>query len=351
MTRAAVIGTGAIARSHLACLASLPGVEVVAVADLSPARAESAAESFGVPRWFTGAEQLLAAVQPDVVHVTTPPGSHHGIAAAALRAGAHVVVEKPVTPTYTEWKQLRALADDLGLRLIENQNYRFSREIRRVRELVASGEFGDVRQVDVRFFQRITGAGHAFADPFLPHPALSLPGGPLTDFLPHMASLVHTFLGPHDDVHAVWRSGEADTVVPYVDMAATVRTGAGLATLSFSGVSGPDGFWVGVYGERAQARINLYEGRLTIDSVRGGPQPLVPLANALAEARGTAGAGARSLWGKLTSTPGSHEGLWYLLTAFYDTLASGEEPPLSLADIEATTRLVAAITAPVAVGP
>ena len=53
MIKAALIGTGQIARQHLGCLRELPGVEVAGVCDLSPAMAESAAERFGVPAWYT----------------------------------------------------------------------------------------------------------------------------------------------------------------------------------------------------------------------------------------------------------------------------------------------------------
>jgi predicted dehydrogenase len=345
VTRVAVVGTGAIAETHLACLGSLPGVEVVGVVDLSPARAEATAERFGVHRWYADTAEMLADARPDAVHVTTPPNAHVDIALAALRAGAHVVVEKPVAPTYEGWTRLRDEARARGLQLIENQNYRFAREVRQVQGLIAAGTFGRVHQIDVRFFQSITGEGHAFADPFVPHPTLRLRGGPITDFLPHMASLVHAFLGEPTDVHATWLPGEAGlTPVPYVDMVGTVRTDAGLATLSFGGRSGPDGFWISVFGEHAQARINLYEGRLTIDSIRGGPPPLRPVVNAVAEARGTVFSATRSLWGKLTSGPGSYEGLWFLLDAFYASLEEGTEPPLSLDDVDATARLVAGLT-------
>jgi predicted dehydrogenase len=345
VSRVAVVGTGAIAEAHLACLGTLPGVEVVGVVDLSAARAEATAERFAVPRWYDDTAEMLRDATPDAVHVTTPPNAHVPIALQAMRAGAHVVVEKPVAPTREGWVQLRDEARSRGLRLVENQNYRFSREVRRVQEMVADGSFGRVHQVDVRFFQSIAGADHPFADPFLPHPTLQLKGGPITDFLPHMASLVHAFLGAATDVHAVWVPGDAArSPVPFLDMAGTVRTGSGVATLSFSGRSGPDGFWVSVYGERAQARINLYEGRLTVDRLRGGPPPLRPVANAVAEAQGTVGAAVRSLWGKLTSLPGSYEGLWFLLGAFYETLASGAEPPLSLDDVDDTVAMVAGLT-------
>src|SRR3954463_13502495 len=100
MIKAALIGTGQIARQHLGCLRNLPDVKVAGVCDLSPAMAESAAERFGVREWFTDHRRMFDDVRPDVVHITTPPPSHFPLAMAALDAGAHVVVEKPATATF-----------------------------------------------------------------------------------------------------------------------------------------------------------------------------------------------------------------------------------------------------------
>src|SRR5260370_766805 len=107
--RAAVIGAGQIARQHLACLQGLPGVDVAAVCDREPSVAECAAERYGIPSWFTDHRRMLRDVRPDVVHVTTPPTSHHRLAMDALDAGAHVIVEKPATTTF---EALRAGACD-----------------------------------------------------------------------------------------------------------------------------------------------------------------------------------------------------------------------------------------------
>ena len=96
--KAALIGAGQIARQHLACLKTLPGVELAAICDLSPATAEAAAERYGIRAWFTDHRAMLEKARPDVVHVTTPPTSHFGLAMDSLDAGAHVIVEKPATP-------------------------------------------------------------------------------------------------------------------------------------------------------------------------------------------------------------------------------------------------------------
>ena len=123
MIKAALIGTGQIARQHLSCLSELPEVEVVGVCDLSPALAESTAERFGIPAWYTDHRRLLDEVRPDVVHVTTPPTSHFPLAMAALDAGAHVIVEKPATVTRAELETLIGHASERGRVLVEDYNY------------------------------------------------------------------------------------------------------------------------------------------------------------------------------------------------------------------------------------
>ena len=95
--KAALIGAGLIAQQHLGCLRSLREIALVGVCDLSRAMAESAAERFGVDAWFTDHHAMLERVRPDVVHITTPPQSHFKLAMDALAAGAHVIVEKPIT--------------------------------------------------------------------------------------------------------------------------------------------------------------------------------------------------------------------------------------------------------------
>jgi len=91
--KAALIGAGQIARQHLTCLKSLPGVELTAVCDQSPATAEAAAERYDIRAWFTDHRDMLEKARPDVVHVTTPPTSHFGLAMDSFDAGAHVIVE------------------------------------------------------------------------------------------------------------------------------------------------------------------------------------------------------------------------------------------------------------------
>ncbi len=339
--RAALIGAGQIARQHLACLTETPGVEVAAVCDLSPAVAESAAERFRVPSWFTDHRAMLESARPDVVHVTTPPNSHFRLASDALAHGAHVVLEKPATATLGDLETLLGLARERERALVEDYNYVFNRAPQEILRRIESGDFGAVVHVDVFMCLDILGPS-GFADPNLPHPCLGLAGGAIADFLPHLASLAHAFVGPHRRAQAVWTKRKP-TVLPYDEFHAVVEAERGTATLGFSASSQPDGFWLRVYGERTQAVANLFETRLTFSRLRGGPKPLQPMLNGLEEGRLVRRQALGTLLGKFGAGAGAYEGLWELLGRTYQALRTGTSLPVSPQQVLEVNRFVAAL--------
>src|SRR5262249_9032038 len=145
--KSAIIGCGAIAREHLAALSNLRGVDVIAVCDLSPVRAEATAERFNIAKWFTHHRDLIKNTRPDLVHITTPPRSHFPIAMDCLTAGLNVLCEKPITINYTEFQSLKQAAEDNRCVLLEDQNYRFHSSMLRIHDHIDSGTIGEVLEV------------------------------------------------------------------------------------------------------------------------------------------------------------------------------------------------------------
>ena len=344
MLKAALVGAGHIARQHLACLRELPGVEVVGVCDLSRAMAESAAERFGVAHWYTDSQVMFETARPDVVHVTTPPTSHYPLARAALEAGAHVILEKPATVTFDQLDGLVGLARDKGRSLVEDYNYLYNKATRKILDLVKSGEFGEVTHVEVLICLDIVGEGSVFADPNAPHPCLSMAGGAIADFLTHLACLAHAFVGPHSKVSTSW-SKRSTGPLPSDEMRALVVAERGTALLGFSAHTQPDSFWLRVYGTKMQASADLFETRLTLNRVRGGPKPLRPLFNGLDEAKSIRRSAFGTLTRKLDGGPGAYEGLWALLAGTYQALGSGQAPAITPQQVVEVNRLVADLTA------
>jgi predicted dehydrogenase len=340
---AAVIGTGRVAVQHLGCLARFPGAHAVAVCDVSPGRAEAAAARWGVPRWYVDHRQLLEEQAPDVVHVTTPPDWHVPLALDALEAGSHVIVEKPAAPDLAGVERLLEAAADANRCLIESYTYLFADQVQRLLDMRTSGELGDVVHVDASVALGILEPGSPFADPHVRHPVLDLPGGVVSDFLPHLASLAVALAGPHRQLATVWRRRNGGPLGTDDEMRALVDGEDATATLSFSASARPEGLWLRVEATRLRAVANLFETRLTLERVRN-PRSLEAVANGLGESRDAAASAVGSLLRKVGGGPGSYGGLWTVIERTYAALASGREAPVSAAEIHAVNRLVADLT-------
>jgi predicted dehydrogenase len=169
-------------------------------------------------------------------------------------------------------------------------------------------------------------------------------GGAIADFLTHLACLSHAFVGPHSKVSTSW-SKRSTGPLPSDEMRALVVAERGTAMLAFSGQSQPDAFWLRVYGTKMQASANLFETRLSISRVRGGPKPLRPMFNSLDEAKAVRRSAYGTLWRKLDGGPGAYEGLWALLAGTYKALHSGQAPPITPRQVVEVNRLVADLTA------
>jgi predicted dehydrogenase len=338
--KAALIGAGQIARQHLTCLKTLPGVELAAICDLSPATAEAAAERHGVQAWFTDHRAMLEKARPDVVHVTTPTTSHFGLALDSFDAGAHVIVEKPATATFEELETLVRRAQEAGRHLVEDHNYIFNYAPQEILRRIRSGQFGAVTHVEAFICLDILGPS-GFADVNSPHPALTLAGGAIADFLPHLASLAHLFVGPHRTAHTVWTKRKP-SLLPFDEFRAVVDAERGTAALGFSSNSQPDAFWLRVFGERMQATANLFETRLTFDGPRNVPKPLRPFFSGLQEGKTIRRAALATLLRKFKG-PGAYEGLWELLARTYRALADGSELPVTASHILEVNRMVDAL--------
>ena len=341
--RAAVIGTGTIAVHHIEAVTGISGVKLAAICDLSPGVAECVAERFGIPRFFTNYKTMLDEVGPHVVHVTTPQLSHLRIACDALSSGAHVLVEKPITPSLQTWLELRDHAAKCERWVLEDQNYRFNPPMVRLRELIDSGRFGQVVHVDAKFCLDICGPGSVFADPNVPHASRKVAGGAIQDFLPHMVYLVYDLIGPHIRVESMWIKRDKSTVLAHDEMRAMVEARDGTATISFSSHAQPDGYWLTVHGTKMMARINGFDGRMSLAQQRGGGGPLMHLRNGISEGWSASSGSIRSLVGKLAGAPGAYEGLFELIRRLYAALAAGRDCPISIEQIDGSQRLLAAL--------
>jgi len=139
----AVIGTGFWGRNHSRILSDLDNVNLACVYDLNPVRAKSVAEQFNV-QFSSNLDDVLSRKDISAVTICTPTTTHTEIAKKALKAGKHVLVEKPMTNTISEAQEILSLADREGLRIMPGHIERFNPAVNYLRSLVDDRRLGSV---------------------------------------------------------------------------------------------------------------------------------------------------------------------------------------------------------------
>lgn len=148
----AVIGTGMIGAIHLRA-ARLSGAEIIGVASSTAQRAAESANRLGVHRGYGCAEEAIADPNVQVVHVCTPNATHHTLALAALKAGKHVICEKPLATTVAEAEELATTARRLGRVATVPFVYRYHPMVREARARIQAGEIGSLQLIHGSYLQ------------------------------------------------------------------------------------------------------------------------------------------------------------------------------------------------------
>jgi len=204
--RIGVVGVGKISEQYLAEFPKLPGLKLVAVADLNAARAVAVASDHDVVPLTVG--ELVASHNVDAVLNLTVPAAHAAVALQALNANKHVYGEKPLALNPTEAASVLTLAAERGLRVGAAPDTVLGTGVQTARALLDSGRIGTPVAASAFW----TAPGHELWHPD-PQFYYSDGGGPLYDMGPYYLSALVTMLGPVVRVSgSVARSGRARTV-------------------------------------------------------------------------------------------------------------------------------------------
>jgi predicted dehydrogenase len=197
MVNVAVIGLGNIGQYHLSCYNDLKDVKILGVADVAEERVSLTAAKYTPPHAFTDYHQVLALPEVDAVSVCLPNCLHAPVTIDALRAGKHVLVEKPMAMNAQECEAMVATARENGKTLAVSFNYRWNLapDSWYLKHLIDQGRLGSIyyiRSVSLRRRTFLRGTKSWFSDKKVSG------GAALIDMGPHMVDLAMWLAGDYD---------------------------------------------------------------------------------------------------------------------------------------------------------
>lgn len=276
--RIGVIGAGWWATfAHIPAICSHPKAELLAVQSRERAKAEKIARDFGARHSCTTVAEMLALPDLDAVIVASTPNVHFEQARAALASGRHVLIEKPMTFTAAEARELVGLADTQKRQLVISCPWHFTRHGIAAREMIQSGALGDIKMISVLMTNPIdqllrginTSPTHGMEKVYVEprHGSYNDPaiagGGQIYCQVSHAAAYLTFLTGLHPaEVFARFdRDGSPNDI--YNALTITLENGA-LVSLASTGATPlvERNYEVRVFGRRAILQLELWRGTL-----------------------------------------------------------------------------------------
>lgn len=203
-----LIGAGAFGALRAAAIGKSQGNQLVGVFDQSQEAARAVA---GTAKVYASTESLIEADDVDAVIISTPPQFHEPLAVAAAKNGKHAIVEKPMAPTVDACRRMVEAAVEAKKLLTIGFNHRYFPALKVVRDIVASGELGELSHV--RAFAGHNGLSN-FRAPWFYDPEIQ-GGGALTDNGIHVLDLCRYIMGDFREIYGqtrnnTWELGDAE---------------------------------------------------------------------------------------------------------------------------------------------
>ena len=184
-----IIGVGNISASHIEAYLKNPNVELYAFCDINRERLEYMGKKYGVARLYSDKSDMLKLPEIDAVSVCTWNSAHAECTIAALRAGKHVLCEKPMATNVEDAAAMKKAADESGKLLMIGFVRRFGNDCAILRDFIDAGYFGDFYYCKATYLRRNGNPGGWFGD------KSRSGGGPLIDLGVHVIDLVRYCMG------------------------------------------------------------------------------------------------------------------------------------------------------------
>jgi nucleoside-diphosphate-sugar epimerase/predicted dehydrogenase len=343
--RVAIVGAGHIAGVHGHHILRQRDAEVVGIVDKDVAKADILASRLGIKtKLYDDMEKMIHEQKPNVVHVLSPPQYHAPLSIMALIHGSHVFVEKPMALTIEDAVAMIETAERNGVQLCVDHNMVFEDLVQQAIRLVRQGVIGDPVSVEVslrfdpRRYPEILEEGAEYW-----HWTYQLNGGPLQDLMPHPASVIFEFIQEIKEIQFVEQdrgllpNGWSD------EIRVLIKSDRLLGYISVSLHEKPDTTLLVIRGKRGTVEVDLFVHSLIIRTRSRLPRAIARALSGFQlgfqNVKGSVTNAYKLSAGRLTKSGG----IGPIISAFYDAIREGSNPPVPLVKSRQVVELLSRI--------
>lgn len=336
--RVALVGCGHVAQQqHIPSLLKIKRAEIVAICDKNEALVKRVSERFHVSRYYTDFSKMLEREPVDMVDICTLPQTHLALSTEVMKAGHHVLIEKPMALSLEDADSMVATAKASQVELCVVHNELFLPVMLRARSMINSGIIGDIMGISIKDSWLKDNDLIQNKD----HWCHKLPGGLFGEMLPHSLYLASAILGQLEPVVVHGRKFSKYDWVAADELRVIMENNSSLAIVTLSANWSEDTMVLDIFGTKMNLHVDLWDS--VIIRYATGKE------GRLSRAWGNISQGLQ--WFMGTATTGfdiisgrHHNGHYTVIQRFVESLQNGTEPPITTKEAREVVRLYELIT-------
>ena len=256
----AIVGCGNVVHGHLAAWRRIPYARVVAVCDTNKKAVERVARDWKIPRSFTSVSELSEVKEITLLDICTPIQTHKYIATQAMKNGFDVLIEKPLTITSKDAKEIVECQKATGKMAGVIHNWLFEPPVLKARNIISRGDIGEIISAHI-------GVLHTKDEPMTinrDHWSHQLPGGRFSEMMIHPIYLLRCFLGDVEVANVeVSKIGEYRWM-KLDELFATFRAGKKLGGTYASFNASRNSIYVDIFGREGILKLDIIAATLCV---------------------------------------------------------------------------------------
>jgi nucleoside-diphosphate-sugar epimerase/predicted dehydrogenase len=318
------VGCGRISDVHIEVLKGLPNVEIVAVCDLNENLARDQATRHHIPGVYTNMEEMMREVQPNVVHLLTPPRTHLPLAAMAARHHAHVYVEKPLASNEADARSIVETAQDAGVHVCPGHSLLFDPGFLEACRRIRQGEIGEVLSVRAEYGFSYEDEARGAVIPW----GYTYDWGIFENLMPHPLYLACHFLQSPGEPQVVAFNPGRIREAAVEEIRVLIPSAGAIGEVSLSLCASPEVNRCEISGTRGRISVDFVTLTVLTHRTSGLPSFVDRFTSNFRTAASLIGSGTGVALGIATGRVKRYMGIRGLIGAFYESLTKGVAPPV-----------------------